>query len=82
MKQQGQGQGILITDFENLLSNVFSLAFKLILFFLVGLIIWLGIKYIKGEAKEVHSRFLPLIIGILLVFLSLTIPLLIRNIFK
>ena len=75
-------QDIFIPEFKNLFGKVFSLAFTLILFFLVGLIIWLGIKYIKGEAKEVHSRFLPLIIGILLVFLSLTIPLLIRNIFK
>ena len=75
-------QDIFIPEFKEILSKVFSLAFTLILFFLVGLIIWLGIKYIKGEAKEVHSRFLPLIIGILLVFLSLTIPLLIRNIFK
>jgi len=66
-------------------TNFFKLVFTFILFLLVFLLIYFGLRYILGGkkgAEEFHSRIIPLIIGIIVIFLSLTIPNLIRSFFK
>jgi cytochrome b561 len=72
--------------FLKLINNIFNLVFILALAFLVGAIIYLGIIYItssKEEAlKEVHKRWGILLWGLVLVFLSRTIPKLIEMFFE
>jgi ACR3 family arsenite efflux pump ArsB len=66
-------------------TNFFKLVFTFILFLLVFLLLYFGLRYILGGkkgAEEFHSRIVPLIIGIIVIFLSLTIPSLIRRFFE
>lgn len=63
----------------------FSILFNFALFLIVILLVWFGFRYITGGkkgAEEVHSKILPFIIGIVIIFLSLTIPFIIYRIFK
>ncbi len=70
--------------FLKLIDAIFRLIFGFSLFLLVVVLIYLGILYITGGpkgAERVHSRWWLILIGILLIFLSLTIPKLIRLFF-
>ncbi|GBD34716.1 hypothetical protein HRbin35_00460 [bacterium HR35] len=65
--------------------NFFRILFNFILFLLVIVLIYYGFRYMTGGqkgAQEVHSKILPLIIGIVIIFLALTIPSIISGIFK
>lgn len=69
----------------NLIDSIFKLIFGFSLFFLVIVLIYLGILYITGDQKgleKVHSRWHLILIGIVLAFLSLTIPKIIRLFFE
>jgi len=72
--------------FLKLINSIFNLVFILALAFLAGMIIYLGIIYIttskEAALKEVHKRWKFLLFGIILVFLSRTIPKLIEMFFK
>jgi uncharacterized membrane protein len=72
--------------FLSLISSIFSLVFNLALVFLAIIIIYLGILYItssKEEAlKAVNKRWGMILFGIVLVFLSRTIPAIIELFFK
>jgi hypothetical protein len=72
--------------FLKLINSIFNLVFILSLAFLAGVIIYLGIVYItsskEDKLKEVHKRWRFLLWGIVLVFLSRTIPKLIEMFFK
>ena len=69
-----------------LINSFFNLIFILALGFLAGVIIYLGILYITSPSKEklneVHKRWPLLLVGVILVFLSRTIPKLIEMFFK
>ena len=69
-----------------LITSFFNLIFILALGFLAGVIIYLGILYITSPSeeklKEVHKRWPLLFGGVILVFLSRTIPKLIEMFFK
>jgi len=69
----------------NLIENFFRLIFIFSNIWLAGVIIYLGILYITStgdKLKEVHKRWPLLLIGVVLIFLSLTIPKLIELFFK
>ncbi len=71
--------------FLKLINAIFRLIFIFSIFFLVGVLIYLGILYITGGhkgAEKVHSRWFLILIGVILVFLSLTIPKLISLFFQ
>lgn len=68
-----------------LIENLFKVLFTFSLFFSVGVLIYLGIIYItKSEegAKKVHQALPLLILGLVLIFLSFTIPKVIEMFFK
>jgi len=76
---------MIVPGFLKLINSLFQLIFFFSLVYLVGVIIYLGIVYITSSGdklKEVHKRWSLIIIGIVLVFLSLTIPKLIELFFK
>jgi len=65
--------------FLKLIDSIFKLIFYFSLAYLAGVIIYLGIMYIttstsEDKLKEIHKRFPLLLIGVVLIFLSLTIP--------
>jgi uncharacterized membrane protein len=72
--------------FLNLINSIFILTFNLALVFLAIIIVYLGILYItssKEEAlKAVNKRWGMILFGIVLVFLSRTIPAIIELFFK
>ncbi|GIW67175.1 MAG: hypothetical protein KatS3mg096_043 [Candidatus Parcubacteria bacterium] len=72
--------------FLKLINSLFNLIFVLSLSLLAGVIIYLGIIYITSPAEEkikkVHKRWGLILGGIVLVFLSRTIPKLIEMFFK
>lgn len=71
--------------FLKLIDAIFRLIFGLSLFILMGVLIYLGILYITGGqkgAEKVHSRWFLILIGVILIFLSLTIPKLISLFFQ
>jgi hypothetical protein len=73
--------------FLDLINSLFQLIFFFSLIFMVGVIIYLGIKYIttstsEEKLKEIHKRLPLLLIGAVLIFLSLTIPKLIGLFFE
>lgn len=72
--------------FLKLINSIFNLVFILALAFLAGVIIYLGIIYIttskEAALREVHRRWGVLLFGVILVFLSRTIPRLIEIFFK
>jgi hypothetical protein len=68
-----------------LIDSFFKLIFILSIIWLAGVIIYLGIIYITStgdKLKEIHKRWSLLLIGIVLIFLSLTIPKLIGMFFQ
>jgi hypothetical protein len=68
-----------------LIDSFLKLIFLFSVIWLAGVIIYLGIIYITSTGdrlKEVHKRWPLLLIGIVLVFLSLTIPKLIGMFFQ
>jgi len=68
-----------------LIDSLFKLIFLFSVIWLAGVIIYLGIIYITSTGdrlKEVHKRWPLLLIGIVLIFLSLTIPKLIGMFFQ
>jgi hypothetical protein len=68
-----------------LIDSFFKLIFLFSVIWLAGVIIYLGIIYITSTGdrlKEVHKRWPLLLIGIVLIFLSLTIPKLIGMFFQ
>jgi hypothetical protein len=68
-----------------LIDSFFKLIFLFSVIWLAGVIIYLGITYITSTGdrlKEVHKRWPLLLIGIVLIFLSLTIPKLIGMFFQ
>jgi hypothetical protein len=68
-----------------LIDSLFKLIFLFSVIWLAGVIIYLGIIYITStgdKLKEVHKRWPLLLIGIVLIFLSLTIPKLIGLFFQ
>jgi hypothetical protein len=72
--------------FLSLISSIFSLVFNLALVFLAIIIIYLGILYITSSKEEVlkavNKRWGMILFGIVLVFLSRTIPAIIELFFK
>ncbi len=68
-----------------LITGLTNLFFGLVLVFLIGYIIYLGINYIvnaeKG-AKKLQESVLLILIGIVLIFLSRLIPRLIEMFFQ
>jgi cytochrome c biogenesis protein CcdA len=68
------------------LSAIFKLFYNISFIILTGVIIYLGIVYItagKDEViKKVHERWLLLIVGVVLIFFSLTIPSVIQKFFN
>ncbi|MCS7200689.1 MAG: hypothetical protein NZ822_00860 [Patescibacteria group bacterium] len=70
----------------NFLDAILRLLYSLSFVLLAGVIIYLGIIYItagKEEAiKKVHERWLLLVVGMILVFASLTVPSIIGSIFR
>jgi len=76
---------MIVPGFLKLINSFFQLIFFFSLVYLVGVIIYLGIVYITSSGdklKEVHKRWPLLLIGVVLVFLSLTIPWLIGMFFN
>jgi hypothetical protein len=68
-----------------LIDSLFKLIFLFSIIWLAGVIIYLGIIYITStgdKLKEVHKRWPLLLIGVVLIFLSLTIPKLIGLFFQ
>lgn len=68
-----------------LIENLLSVLFILSLFFSVSVLVYMGIMYLtKSEegAKQVHKMMPLFIIGLVLIFLSLTIPKIIRFFFE
>jgi hypothetical protein len=68
-----------------LIDSLFKLIFVFSIIWLAGVIIYLGIIYITStgdKLKEIHKRWSLLLIGIALIFLSLTIPKLIGMFFQ
>jgi hypothetical protein len=68
-----------------LIDSFFKLIFLFSVIWLAGVIIYLGIIYITStgdKLKEVHKKWPLLLIGIVLIFLSLTIPKLIGMFFQ
>jgi hypothetical protein len=68
-----------------LIDSLFKLIFLFSVIWLAGVIIYLGIIYITttgDKLKDVHKRWPLLLIGIVLIFLSLTIPKLIGMFFQ
>jgi hypothetical protein len=68
-----------------LIDSLFKLIFLFSVIWLAGVIIYLGIIYITSTGdrlKEVHKKWPLLLIGIVLIFLSLTIPKLIGMFFQ
>jgi hypothetical protein len=68
-----------------LIDSLFKLIFLFSVIWLAGVIIYLGIIYITStgdKLKEVHKRWPLLLIGVVLIFLSLTIPKLIGLFFQ
>lgn len=63
------------------LRRLITFAFSLILFISGGILIFLGIKYFfaKENVKELHTTLLYVILGIILLFVALFIPNLLRN---
>jgi uncharacterized membrane protein len=72
--------------FLNLINSIFILTFNLALVFLAIIIIYLGILYITSSKEEVlkavNKRWGMILFGIVLVFLSRTIPAIIELFFK
>jgi len=77
---------MIVPGFLKLINSIFNLVFILALVFLAGVIIYLGIVYIasskEGAVREAHKRWGIILWGIVLVFLSRTIPKLIEMFFK
>jgi hypothetical protein len=68
-----------------LIDSLFKLIFIFSIIWLAGVIIYLGIIYITStgdKLKEIHKRWSLLLIGVVLIFLSLTIPKLIGMFFQ
>lgn len=66
-------------------NKIISTAFWLFLVILLFIIIYFALKYITGGkkgAEEIHSRFIPIIIAVILVFFAFTIPIIIKSFFK
>jgi glucan phosphoethanolaminetransferase (alkaline phosphatase superfamily) len=69
----------------NLIYSFLKLIFGLALFITLIILIYQGILYITGSKegiKKIHSRWYLILIGVVLIFLSLTIPRLISMFFK
>jgi hypothetical protein len=68
-----------------LIENIFKDIFLLSLAYMVGIIIYLGIKYITSSGnklEEIHKKWPLFLIGAVLVILSFTIPKLIGLFFE
>ncbi len=68
-----------------LIEGIFRLTFVFGLFLSVVVLIYLGIIYItKSEegAKEVHEKLPLFVVGLIIIFLSLTIPKIVELFFK
>lgn len=71
--------------FLKLIESIFGILFNLSLFFATIVLIYMGIIYITSSengAKKVHQMIPLFIIGIILIFLSFTIPRLINLFFS
>lgn len=70
----------------SLINKFFNLIYIISLSILAGYIIYLGILYIispsTDKVKEIHKRWKFIIIGAVIIFLSLTIPLIIDSFFR
>lgn len=78
-------QSLIEPRLLRLFTSFFNLLFVFSLFFTVGILIYLGIIYItKSEdgAKRVHQSMPLLLIGLVLIFLSFTLPKIIEMFFK
>lgn len=77
--------GPVIGKLWNFLMAILSLLYKFSFVLLSGIIIYLGIIYItagKDEViKKVHERWLLLLLGVVLLFFSLTLPNLVKMFF-
>jgi len=71
-----------ILDFFNRLIGLAFWFFSVILLFLI---LYLAYRYISGGkqgAEEAKSRFIPILLAILIVFFALSIPSIVRNFFR